>query len=293
MCCGGDQAAALGPSTRWPAKSLVVAETAEDGRGTGCWRRSASTPPAMLAEAGQAGTGPAAARSDVPAARRAGTRSFCAGTRSRQLPRRARLVTVEGDEIGPRLARVLGGFWLARGFFQEDRDWLERALAGARPSRAAARRPAAAARRRCCTSRRPQARGDGLVGGSSRRRGGRRVRSPGADPGRCWQTWRSNRGGFRGALKECQSAAGTLKRRATSKGWPRHGSRPAGCVSCVMIGLPARRRSSVQWRLRGEALTTARDAGQAWLVVASGSCASQLTWRSAGRRNCLRRLAAS
>jgi hypothetical protein len=34
-----------------------------------------------------------------------------------------------GSEIGPRLARALGGFWRARGFLQEGRGWLERALA--------------------------------------------------------------------------------------------------------------------------------------------------------------------
>src|SRR5262249_39112635 len=34
-----------------------------------------------------------------------------------------------GSETGPRLARALGGFWLARGLFQEGRAWLERALA--------------------------------------------------------------------------------------------------------------------------------------------------------------------
>src|SRR5262249_29184793 len=33
-----------------------------------------------------------------------------------------------GDQAGPRLARALGGFWLARGLFQEGRGWLERAL---------------------------------------------------------------------------------------------------------------------------------------------------------------------
>ena len=34
-----------------------------------------------------------------------------------------------GDQTGPRLARALGSFWLARGLFQEGQDWLERALA--------------------------------------------------------------------------------------------------------------------------------------------------------------------
>src|SRR5262249_59459992 len=37
-----------------------------------------------------------------------------------------------GDQAGPRLARALGGFWLARGLLQEARGWLERALAANR-----------------------------------------------------------------------------------------------------------------------------------------------------------------
>ena len=34
-----------------------------------------------------------------------------------------------GSPAGPRLARALGGFWLARGLFPEAQGWLERALA--------------------------------------------------------------------------------------------------------------------------------------------------------------------
>ena len=34
-----------------------------------------------------------------------------------------------GNQTGPRLARVLGDFWLGRGLLQEGRDWLDRALA--------------------------------------------------------------------------------------------------------------------------------------------------------------------
>jgi tetratricopeptide (TPR) repeat protein len=34
-----------------------------------------------------------------------------------------------GSLAGPRLARALGGFWLARGLFEEGQGWLERALA--------------------------------------------------------------------------------------------------------------------------------------------------------------------
>jgi len=34
-----------------------------------------------------------------------------------------------GDQVGPRLAHALGGFWLARGLLAEGRDWLERAVA--------------------------------------------------------------------------------------------------------------------------------------------------------------------
>ena len=38
-------------------------------------------------------------------------------------------LAVGGGETGPRLARALGGFWLARGLFEEGQGWLERALA--------------------------------------------------------------------------------------------------------------------------------------------------------------------
>jgi predicted ATPase len=43
-----------------------------------------------------------------------------------------------GSLAGPRQARALGGFWLARGLLQEARGWLEHALAAA-PASAAAR----------------------------------------------------------------------------------------------------------------------------------------------------------
>src|SRR5262249_7033100 len=37
-----------------------------------------------------------------------------------------------GSQAGPRLARALGRFWLARGLLAEARDWLKRALAADR-----------------------------------------------------------------------------------------------------------------------------------------------------------------
>ena len=46
VCCGGDLAAALDLVDRLASKSLIVAETAGGGPGTGCWTRSASTRPA-------------------------------------------------------------------------------------------------------------------------------------------------------------------------------------------------------------------------------------------------------
>ena len=39
------------------------------------------------------------------------------------------------DKTGPRLVTALGGFWLARGFYEEGRSWLERAVAVASAGR--------------------------------------------------------------------------------------------------------------------------------------------------------------
>ena len=129
VCCRGDEATALDVVDRLASKSLAVADTA--GRETRyrlleTIRQYAAE---RLAEAG--GTEPARHRHAL---------AFLA------LAERERVVAVlsrehdnlraalgwslsGGSEIGPRLARALGGFWRARGFLQEGRGWLERALA--------------------------------------------------------------------------------------------------------------------------------------------------------------------
>ena len=73
VCCGGDQAAALDLVDQLAGKSLVVAEPAAAAPGTGCWRPSASTPLACLAEAGEAGPARRRHAEAFLAARRGGT----------------------------------------------------------------------------------------------------------------------------------------------------------------------------------------------------------------------------
>ena len=137
MCCGGDQAAALDLVDRLAGKSLVVAEPAEGGT------RYRLLETIRQYAAGPAGRGrrhrggPAAARRGVPAARTSEERELPVLSRE-QDNFRAALGHGRwhgGDAIGPRLARALGGFWLARGLLQEGQGWLERALAQrARPT---------------------------------------------------------------------------------------------------------------------------------------------------------------
>jgi tetratricopeptide (TPR) repeat protein len=133
ICCGGDEAAAFDLVDRLASKTLVVADTA--GRQTRyrlleTIRHYAA---GRLAENG--GTGPA---------RRRHAEAFLAlAERERDLAVLARehdnfraalgWALSQDGETGPRLARALGGFWLARGFLQEAQDWLERALATSPP----------------------------------------------------------------------------------------------------------------------------------------------------------------
>jgi predicted ATPase len=126
VCCGGDQAAALDLVDVLAGKSLVVAEPAGGSRYRllETIRQYAAD---RLAEAGEAAQ-----------ARGQHAEVFLRlAERERQLPVlvreqdnfRAALdhALAAGDgETGPRLARALGGFWLARGLFQEGRGWLER-----------------------------------------------------------------------------------------------------------------------------------------------------------------------
>jgi tetratricopeptide (TPR) repeat protein len=130
VCCGGDQAAALDLVDVLAGKSLVVAEPAAGGSRYRMLETIRQYAAARLAEAGEAGQ-----------VRDRHAQAFLQlAERERELPVllreqdnfRAALshaLTTVGDQAGPRLARALGGFWLARGLFQEGQDWLERALA--------------------------------------------------------------------------------------------------------------------------------------------------------------------
>jgi predicted ATPase/DNA-binding SARP family transcriptional activator len=129
VCCGGDQAAALDLVDQLAGKSLVVAEPAAGGSRYRMLETIRQYAAACLAEAGEAG----------PARRRHAEAFLRLAEEERALPvllreqdnfRAALDCTLAGgDVIGPRLARALGGFWLARGLFHEAQGWLERALA--------------------------------------------------------------------------------------------------------------------------------------------------------------------
>jgi len=129
VCCGGDQAAALDLVDVLAGKSLVVAEPTAGGSRYRMLETIRQYAAGRLAQAGEAGQ-----------VRDRHAQAFLRlAERERELPVllheqdnfRAALdhALAAGGETGPRLARALGGFWLARGLFQEGQGWLDRALA--------------------------------------------------------------------------------------------------------------------------------------------------------------------
>jgi tetratricopeptide (TPR) repeat protein len=139
VCCGGDEGAAFDLVDRLATKSLVVADTAGGRTRYRLLETIRHYAAGRLAETGDAG----------PARRRHAEAYLALAERERDLAALAREHdnfraalgwslpedsqtgdSQTGDgETGQRLARELGGFWLARGFLQEGQDWLERALA--------------------------------------------------------------------------------------------------------------------------------------------------------------------
>jgi predicted ATPase/DNA-binding SARP family transcriptional activator len=129
VCCGGDEAAAFDLMDRLASKSLAVAETAGGQTRYRLLETIRQYAAARLAETGSAG----------PARRRHAGAFLALAERERDLAVLARehgnfraalsWSLSQDNETGPRLARALGGFWLAHGFFHEGQDWLERALA--------------------------------------------------------------------------------------------------------------------------------------------------------------------
>ena len=130
VCCGGDQAAALDLVDVLAGKSLVVTEPAAGGTRYRMLETIRQYAAGRLAEAGEA-----------TQVRGQHAEAFLRlAERERELPVlvreqdnfRAALSHALADgagETGPRLACALGGFWLARGLFEEGQGWLERALA--------------------------------------------------------------------------------------------------------------------------------------------------------------------
>jgi non-specific serine/threonine protein kinase len=128
VCCAGDQAAALDMIDRLASKSLLVPQMAAAGTRYRMLETIRQYAASRLAETG---------KTDQVRMRHAA--AFLAiAEHERDLG----LLAAEhdnfraalhysfsaGDQTGPRLAAALGDFWLARGFFQEGRHWLERAL---------------------------------------------------------------------------------------------------------------------------------------------------------------------
>jgi predicted ATPase/DNA-binding SARP family transcriptional activator len=129
VCCGGDEAATFDLVDQLATKSLVVADTA-----------GGQTRYRLLETVRHYAAGRLAETPDAGAARRRHAEAFLTlAERESDLAVLARehdnfraalsWSLPEDSQTGPRLARALGGFWLARGFLQEAQDWLERALA--------------------------------------------------------------------------------------------------------------------------------------------------------------------
>ena len=145
MCCGGDEAAALDMVDQLVSKSLVVAEPAWGGTRYRLLETIRQYAAEVLAESGE--TDRARRRHAAEFLRLAETEREPAVLLREQDNFRAALehTLSGGSQAGPRLARALGGFWLARGLFAEARGWLERALAADPADPAVARRPVPAA----------------------------------------------------------------------------------------------------------------------------------------------------
>jgi predicted ATPase/DNA-binding SARP family transcriptional activator len=129
VCCGGDQAAALDLVDQLVAKSLVVTQPAQGGTRYRLLETIRQYAAEALTAAGE--TEPARRRHAEVFLHLAETERDLGVLLPEQDNFRAALehTLAGGSRAGPRLARALGGFWLARGLLQEARGWAERALA--------------------------------------------------------------------------------------------------------------------------------------------------------------------
>jgi predicted ATPase len=129
VCCGGDQAAALDLVDQLAAKSLLVAEPAAAGTRYRLLETIRQYAAGRLADAGQ-GEQTRRRHADTFLHLAEGERGLAVLVCEQDNFRAALDFTLGcGSPAGPRLARALGCFWLARGLLNEARGWLERALA--------------------------------------------------------------------------------------------------------------------------------------------------------------------
>ena len=133
VCCAGDEAAALDLVDALVSKSLLVAQAAAEAPASGTRYR-------LLETIREYAAGQLDAAAEVGRARMQHASTYLGlAEREHRLAVlsaehdnfRAALdwSLVQGDETGLRLAAALGGFWRARGLFQDGRGWLERAAA--------------------------------------------------------------------------------------------------------------------------------------------------------------------
>jgi predicted ATPase/DNA-binding SARP family transcriptional activator len=129
VCCGGDEAVALDMVDQLVSKSLLAAEPTGGGTRYRLLETIRQYGAEVLAESGE--TERARRRHAAEFLHLAeNERELAVLLREQDNFRAALEYTLSGgSQAGPRLARALGGFWLARGLFAEARDWLERALA--------------------------------------------------------------------------------------------------------------------------------------------------------------------
>jgi predicted ATPase/DNA-binding SARP family transcriptional activator len=129
VCCGGDRASALDLVDQLAAKSLLIAEPAAGGTRYRLLETIRQYAAGCLSETGQAG--PVRFQHAEAFLQLAEEEHDLAVLAREQDNFRAALdFTLSGGSLaGLRLARALGGFWLARGLFSEAQGWLERALA--------------------------------------------------------------------------------------------------------------------------------------------------------------------
>jgi tetratricopeptide (TPR) repeat protein len=129
VCCGGDEMVALDMVDQLVSKSLVAVEPTGGGTRYRLLETIRQYAAEVLVESGQ-----------TERARRRHAAAYLLVAENERQPAvllreqdnfRAALdyTLLGGSPAGPRLARALGGFWLARGLFTEARGWLERALA--------------------------------------------------------------------------------------------------------------------------------------------------------------------